>query len=129
MRTTINITVEKTNGGHRFKITHEGDQLDRDAGIETFAALRGYWEAIAAYSQSRESVNIMKSKQENITQRINLCVDTIKQFQGEGLIWLEPEFGDDPAYKEVLFYQDGSPRAETFEEAASEEMRWVRLLP
>lgn len=95
MNTTFNITVEKIDGGHRVKINHEGAQLDHNAKQETIAAIQDYWDALEVHANSQESLNIMKTRRNDMKRRIKDHSELIERFEGEGRFIEGPEEGDD----------------------------------
>ena len=91
MKTTINITVEKVESGHRVKINHDGNQLEHPAIVEVDAALREYWQAIEMQENAVESLRIMKAKRKNMKKFINDSVDWLNICQGEGMLRKKPD--------------------------------------
>jgi hypothetical protein len=83
MKTTMKITVESEETGTRYKISHEGDALGREAN-ELITSLRFYWSTVDRYERAKESLPIMKEKRKEMKQRVKEVAAYIESFQTEG---------------------------------------------
>ena len=86
MKTTVTITVEEVDNGHRIKINHDGDRLKMSEIAVVGAALSEYWRAIEIQENAVESLRIMKAKRKDMKKFINDSVDWLEKCQHEGML-------------------------------------------